>query len=61
MNAYGGVTSVRLEVIGQLHAPVALLRGKGPGYPLFRRLGETQNLSGRRGEEKISPLPGLEL
>jgi hypothetical protein len=39
-----------LEVSGQLH----------PRYPLDRRLGGPQNLSGRRGEEKILD-PGLEL
>jgi hypothetical protein len=34
--------------------------GKSPRYPLDRRLGGPQNQSGRRGEEKILPLPGLE-
>jgi hypothetical protein len=33
---------------------------KSPWYPLDRRLGEPQSLSGRGGEEKNSqPLPGL--
>jgi hypothetical protein len=32
-----------------------------PRYTLNMRLGEPQSLFGRRGEEKILPLPGLEL
>jgi hypothetical protein len=36
-------------------------QGKSPYYPLDRRLGGPQNLSGRDGGEKNSqPLPGLE-
>jgi hypothetical protein len=30
-------------------------------YPFNRRLGGSQNRSGRRAEERILPLPGLEL
>jgi hypothetical protein len=41
-----------MEVSGQLHAPSALFLGKDRGYPLDRRLGGPQNLSGRDGEEK---------
>jgi hypothetical protein len=48
-------------VSGQLHAPAALTPGKETLYPLDRRLGEPQNRSGRRGEEKIFTLPGLKL
>jgi hypothetical protein len=36
-------------------------RRKSPRYPLDRRLGGPQSRSGRRGEEKILTLPGLEL
>jgi hypothetical protein len=36
-------------------------RGKSPQYPLDRRLGGPQSLSGRGGEEKNSqPPPGIE-
>jgi hypothetical protein len=50
-----------MEVIGQLHAPVALPSGKELRYPLDRRLGGPQNRSGRGDEEKSSqPLPGFE-
>jgi hypothetical protein len=41
-----------LEVNDQLHAPVALPRGKSPRYPLDRRLGGPQNRSRCCGEEK---------
>jgi hypothetical protein len=41
-----------MEVSGQLHAPAALPPGKEPWYPVDRRLGRPQNLSGRHGEEK---------
>jgi hypothetical protein len=30
-------------------------------YPMVKRLGGLQSLSGHYGEEKISPWPGLEL
>jgi hypothetical protein len=36
-------------------------RGKGPCYPLDRRLGEPQSRSVRYGEVKFFTLPGLEL
>jgi hypothetical protein len=50
-----------MEMIGQLHAPAALLPGKEPRYPLGRRMGGPQNRCGHGGEEKNSqPLPGLE-
>jgi hypothetical protein len=42
-----------LEVSGQLHAPAALLPGKSPRYPFYRRLGGPQSRSGRYGEVKI--------
>jgi hypothetical protein len=43
------------------HAPAALPQGKGPWYPLDRRLGGPQSRSGRGGEEKNSqPQPGIE-
>jgi hypothetical protein len=35
--------------------------GNSPRYPLDRRLGGPHSWSGRRGEEKILTLPGLEL
>jgi hypothetical protein len=40
-------------VSGQLHAPAALLPGKSPRYPFYRRLGWPQSQSGRYGEVKI--------
>jgi len=47
-----------MEVIG---LPAALTPGKGPWYPLKRRLGGPQNRFGRTGEENNSqPLLGLE-
>jgi hypothetical protein len=50
-----------MEVSGQFHAPAALPQGKSPWYPLDRRLGGSQNRSGRGGEEKNSQLPpGIE-
>ena len=47
-----------MEVGGQRHAPVALPQGKS-WYPLCRRLGGSQGLSGR--VRKISPPPGFDL
>jgi hypothetical protein len=50
-----------MEESGQLHAHVALRKRKSLWYPLDRRLGGLQSLSGQGGEEKNSPhLPGLE-
>jgi hypothetical protein len=50
-----------MKVSGQLHGPAALPHANSPCYPLDRRLGGTQSLSGHGGEEKNSqPLPGLE-
>jgi hypothetical protein len=50
-----------MEVSGQLHAPATLPQGKSPQYPLDRRLGTSQSLSGRGCKEKNSqPLPGFE-
>ena len=46
------LTSALDRVGGQRHAPTALLPGK-TRYPLFRRLGGPQSLSGRM--RKISP------
>jgi hypothetical protein len=40
-------------VNGHLHVPVALPPGIHSQYPLNRRLGGPQNLSGRYSEEKI--------
>jgi hypothetical protein len=49
-----------MELSGQIHAPAALPPGKDPRYALDRRLGGTQNRSGR-GEEKYPQLlRGLE-
>jgi len=49
-----------VEVSGELHASAALHPGKSPRYPLDRRLGGTQSLSGREDEEKNNlPLPGI--
>jgi hypothetical protein len=51
-----------MEVSGQLHAPAALLPGKGVQYPLCKKkkLGELPNRSGRCGKEK-NLLPLLEI
>jgi hypothetical protein len=46
---------------GELHTPDALPLEKNPRYPLDRSLGGPQKQSRRRGEEKILPLPRLEL
>jgi hypothetical protein len=35
-------------------------QGKSPWYPLDKRLGGSQNRSGRGGEKNSQPLPGLE-
>jgi hypothetical protein len=45
---------------GQLNAPAALSQGKSPWYPLNRRLGGPQSLSGCREEKNSQPLVGLE-
>jgi hypothetical protein len=49
-----------MEVDGQLYAPAILLSYKGPRCPLDRRLAGPQNQSGRGGEEKYQPVPGIE-
>jgi hypothetical protein len=50
-----------MEVSSQLRAPAALLPGKSPWNPLYKRLGGPQSRFGRGGEEKNShTLPGLE-
>jgi hypothetical protein len=52
-----------MEASGQLHAPAALPLGEILFYPLDRKLGVPQSLSGRGGEEKklpSFPLPGIE-
>jgi hypothetical protein len=52
-----------MEMSGQLDAPAASPQGNSPRYPLDRRLGGPQSLSGRGGEERrISLLlpPGIE-
>jgi hypothetical protein len=41
-----------MEVSGQLHAPAALPQGTNPWYPLVRRLGIPQSLSGHGGKKK---------
>ena len=46
-----------MGVGGQRHAPAALPPGK-TGYPLYRRLGGSQDLSGR--VRKVSPSPGFD-
>jgi hypothetical protein len=42
-----------MELSGQFHALPALLPGKSSRYPLDRRLGGHQSLSGQREEETI--------
>jgi hypothetical protein len=71
MKAYGGVdvqihiflTSVLVEVSGQLHAPAALTppRGKSVRYPLDSRLGGPTAGLDDMEKKKILPPPGLEL
>jgi len=46
-----------MGVVGQRHAPAALLAGMPP-YPLYRVLGGPQGRSGR--VRKISPPPGFD-
>jgi len=49
----------RWRLNGQLHSLAALSQGKNPQYPLNRRLGGPQSLSGCSGEDRNSqPLPG---
>jgi hypothetical protein len=50
-----------MEASVQIHAPVAFIQVKSLLDQLNRRLGGPQNRSGRRGEEKILTLQGLEL
>jgi hypothetical protein len=45
-----------MDMIGQVHAPVALLHIKEPRYSMDRRLGEPQSRSGRCGEKKSCPV-----
>jgi hypothetical protein len=48
-------------VSGHLHVQTAIPWGKGPQYPLYRRRGGPQSLSGRCAEKKnVLPLPGFE-
>jgi hypothetical protein len=50
-----------MEVSGQLHAAATLPPEKEPLYPLDRRVGGPQTMSGRGSEETNSqPLPGHE-
>jgi hypothetical protein len=63
----GGITPRILDLSTRLRWAVSFtprplyLQGKSPSYPLDRRLGGPQNLSGRGCEEKNSqPLPALE-
>jgi len=56
-NSTLSLTSALDGVDGQRHAPAALPTGK-TRYPLYRRLGEPQGLSGRMW--KMSPPPGFD-
>jgi hypothetical protein len=50
-----------MELSDQLHAPPLYSQGKSPLYPMDRRLGGTQSLSGYGGEEKhFQPLTGMD-
>jgi hypothetical protein len=50
-----------MEVCGQIHNPAALSSGHRPRYPMCRKLGGSQNRSGRyRVEKNLFPLPGIE-
>jgi hypothetical protein len=50
-----------MEVRVQLHIPAALdPGGKSPRYPLDRKVGGPQSLSGDCGEERNLTLPGIE-
>jgi hypothetical protein len=44
-----------------LHEPAALTPGKKTRYPLDKKLGGLQNLSGSDGEEENLPIPVPEL
>jgi len=51
-----------MEVSGQFNVQDALFPGKGPQYPLDRRLSWPQSWSGHSGKVKKSLfLPGIEL
>jgi hypothetical protein len=43
-----------MVVSGQLHVPATLPLGKGPWYPMNRRVGASQTWSGGSGKEKKS-------
>jgi hypothetical protein len=45
-------------VVGQRHGSASLSPGRRPWYPLYRRLGGSQDLAGR--VRKISPPPGFD-
>jgi hypothetical protein len=49
-----------MEVSDQLHTPAAVLLGKGPRYPLYRRLGGSHKMSGCYGEENVLSLSVIE-
>jgi hypothetical protein len=50
-----------MEMSGPLHTLVAFTLGNNPWYPLYRELGDTENQSGRCGEDKnLLPLLGIE-
>jgi hypothetical protein len=50
-----------MEMSGEFHAPAVNPQEKSPWYPLDRRVGGPQILSGLGDEKKNSqPLPGLE-
>jgi hypothetical protein len=65
MKAYGewseGIALLLTSALVDSFTPRPLYpRGKGPGYPLCRRLGEAQSRSGWCGEEKnLVPLSGI--
>jgi hypothetical protein len=47
----------KMQVRGELHAPVGLLLGKQPRYPLNGMLGGPQNPSGHFGRNRNLFLP----
>jgi hypothetical protein len=47
-----------VEVVGQLHAPAALLQGKSTRYPVDKKLSGPQSPSGRCGDKKNFSLAG---
>jgi hypothetical protein len=61
MKTHAGVeVSSVLEQNGYHHAPAALLPGKSPRYPLYKRLRGSKSRSGRYKERNLFRQPRIE-